>query len=219
MPQPAAPKIYHIVHVDRLPSIIADGQLWCDEQIIARKPPGTVIGMNSIKQRRLTQLNLTSHPDLFVGQCVPFYFCPRSIMLYLIHCANHAEMTYRGGQGPIVHLECDLHQTVAWANQNNRRWAFTLSNAGAYYFEDRNDLARLDEINWPAVQTNRWSGNGISRSVKEGKQAEFLMEHSFPWELVGRVGVRSQAVYGQASAAIQAAVHKPHIEIKPTWYY
>jgi len=219
MPQPAAPKIYHIVHVDRLPSVIADGQLWCDEQIIARNPPGTVIGMNSIKQRRLTQLKLTSHPDLFVGQCVPFYFCPRSIMLYLIHCNNHPEMVYRGGQGPIVHLECDLHQTVAWANQNNRRWAFTLSNAGSNYFEDRNDLARLGEIDWAAVQTNRWSGNGISRSVKEGKQAEFLMEHSFPWELVERVGVSSQAVYGQASAAIKAAVHKPHIEIKPNWYY
>jgi len=129
MPQPAAPKIYHIVHVDRLPSVIADGQLWCDEQIIARKPPGTVIGMNSIKQRRLTQLKLTSHPDLFVGQCVPFYFCPRSIMLYLIHCNNHPEMVCRGGQGPIVHLECDLHRTAAWAEQNNHRWAFTLSNA------------------------------------------------------------------------------------------
>ncbi|WP_457648370.1 type II toxin-antitoxin system toxin DNA ADP-ribosyl transferase DarT [Profundibacter sp.] len=219
MPQPAAPKIYHIVHVDRLPSIIADGQLWCDEQIIARKPSGTVIGMNSIKQRRLTQLKLTSHPDLFVGQCVPFYFCPRSIMLYLIHRNNHPEMTYRGGQGPIVHLECDLHRTVTWANQNNRRWAFTLSNAGAFYFEDRNDLALLGEIDWDAVQTNRWSGNDISRSVKEGKQAEFLMEHSFPWELVERVGVSSRAVYGQASAAIQAAVHKPHIEIKPVWYY
>src|SRR5690625_4449684 len=68
----------------------------------------------------------------------------------------------------------------------------TLSNAGAYYFEDRADLAQLDAINWDAVQTNRWAGNGISRSVKEGKQAEFLIERSFPWELVTRIGVRSQ---------------------------
>ena len=74
MPQPVAPKIYHIIHVDRLSSIIADGHLWCDEQINARNPPGTVIGMNSIKQRRLTQLKLDSHPELYVGQCVPFIF-------------------------------------------------------------------------------------------------------------------------------------------------
>ena len=28
--RPRAPKIYHIAHVDRLASIIADGFLWCD---------------------------------------------------------------------------------------------------------------------------------------------------------------------------------------------
>ena len=51
--------------------------------------------------------------------------------------ANHPSLAYTGGQEPIVHLEADLHQTVAWAEQNRLRWAFTLSNAGSYYFEDR----------------------------------------------------------------------------------
>ena len=78
---PADPKIYHIVHADRLPSIIADGRLWCDAEIVRCSPPGTTIGMNGIKQRRLNELTLNSHPDLHVGDCVPFYFCPRSIML------------------------------------------------------------------------------------------------------------------------------------------
>lgn len=219
MPPPAAPKIYHIVHVDRLPSIIADGGLWCDSEIVQRQPPGTTIGMNSIKERRLTQLRLSSHSDLLVGGCVPFYFCPRSIMLYLIHMANHPELAYRGGQNPIVHLEADLTHSTAWAEQNQRRWAFTLSNAGSGYFEDRCDLAQLGEIDWAAVQTNRWAGNNVSRSVKEGKQAEFLVEQSFPWELVTRIGVRSQQYHGQVSTALQAAAHKPHVEIKPDWYY
>jgi len=175
--------------------------------------------MNSIKQRRLTQLHLSSHPGLLVGGCVPFYFCPRSIMLYLIHMANHAELAYRGGQGPIVHLEADLNHAVAWADRNQRRWAFTLSNAGSSYFEDRCDLAQLDEIDWSAVQTSHWAGNGVSRSVKEGKQAEFLVEQSFPWGLVTRIGVRSQQVYGQVRAALQAAAHRPHVQIAPDWYY
>ena len=147
MTVPAKPKIYHIVHVDRLPSIIADGCLWCDAEIVRRTPAGTSIGMNKIKQRRLNELTLASHPDLHVGDCVPFYFCPRSIMLYLIYRANHEELTYRGGQRPIVHLQADLHASVAWADQQGRSWAFTLSNAGSYYFEDRCDLEQLDEIN------------------------------------------------------------------------
>ncbi len=217
MPVPAAPKIYHIVQVDRLPSIIAEGGLLCDAEIVQRQGAGqamgTTIGMSDIKQRRLTHLSLDSHPDLFVGQCLPFYFCPRSIMLYLIHRANHEELTYRGGQGPIVHFEADLADTVAWADSNALRWAFTLSNAGAYYFEDRADMAQLGEIDWDAVQAREW------RDKKEGKQAEFLVEQSFPWGLVSRIGVRSQQVYGQVRAALQAAAHKPPVEIMPDWYY
>ncbi|MCU0924201.1 MAG: DUF4433 domain-containing protein, partial [Burkholderiaceae bacterium] len=84
MPVPARPKIYHICHVDRLASIVAEGLL-SDAEVQRLAPPGTVIGMSNIKQRRLTELTLDSHPGLYVGQCTPFYFCPRSVMLYLIH--------------------------------------------------------------------------------------------------------------------------------------
>ena len=214
MTVPVQPKIYHIVHVDRLSPIIADGCLWCDAEIVRRAPPETTIGMNDIKHRRLNELTLASHPDLHVGDCVPFYFCPRSIMLYLIYQGNHQQLTYRGGQGPIIHLEADLHASVDWAHQQSqRRWAFTLSNAGSRYFEDRCDLAQLHEIEWSAVQATQW------KSCKEGKQAEFLMESSFPWHLVERIGVHSQAVYQQVVRALQATGHKPQTEIKPEWYY
>lgn len=60
---PAQPKIYHIVHVDRLPSILASQGLLCDAPIIAQNAIGTTIGMNTIKQRRLTELTLSSYPD------------------------------------------------------------------------------------------------------------------------------------------------------------
>jgi hypothetical protein len=217
--RPTHPKIYHIVHVDRLPSIIASNGLYCDAVMTAQAGGGTMIGMSSIKQRRLEELTLASHPALHVGQCVPFYFCPRSIMLYLIHQANHPELSYRGGQAPIVHLEADLQRTIAWAEQQPKRWAFTLSNAGARYFEDRADLGLLDEINWDAVQTNRWSGTGIDRSVKEGKQAEFLLETTFPWHLVERIGVHSRQIYQQVMNALPQNGHHPTVEVKAAWYY
>src|SRR5690606_37045011 len=111
----------------------------------------------------------------------------------LIHQANHPELTYRGGQEPIVHLETDLHAVVLWAEHQGQRWAFTLSNAGAYYFEDRCDLAQLGEINWAAVQTRDW------RHHKEGKQAEFLLERAFPWHLVERIRVKSPSTYRLAT--------------------
>ncbi|AWG33155.1 type II toxin-antitoxin system toxin DNA ADP-ribosyl transferase DarT [Burkholderia cenocepacia] len=213
MAVPANPKIYHIVHVDRLASIIRSGALWCDARVIRDGADGTTIGMSSIKRRRLQELQLDSHADLYVGQCVPFYFCPRSVMLYLIYRGNHSELTYRGGQGPIVHLEADLRQSVAWANANRHRWAFTLSNAGSYYFEDRCDLRHLGDINWDAVQTRQW------QSDREGKQAEFLMEDSFPWGLIERIGVSSAQAYQQVVNALPAGGHRPTVEVKHDWYY
>lgn len=213
MPVPAEPKIYHIVHANRLPSIIADGYLWCDAEILRRPLPGTTIGMNDIKQRRLNELTLDSYPDLHVGDCVPFYYCPRSVMLYIIWRANDPELTYRGGQGSIIHLEADLHETVVWAEQYGQRWAFTLSNAGSRYFEDRCDLTQLGEVEWNAVEARDW------QRCKEGKQAEFLIEKSFPWSLVSRIGVHSQSIYNQVREALRVAAHQPAVEIRNDWYY
>jgi ssDNA thymidine ADP-ribosyltransferase, DarT len=142
MPVPAEPKIYHIAHVDRLASIVADGFLWSDAKMIERLGAGTTIGMSNIKARRLNELSLSCHPDLRVGHCTSFYFCSRSVLLYLIYIRNE-ELTCKGGQEPIVHQEADLNATIAWAEQNSQRWAFTLSNAGA--FEDRSDLSKLGD--------------------------------------------------------------------------
>lgn len=212
MPIPDRPKLYHIVHIDRLPSIIADGNLWCDRITSQRGISGTVIGMNSIKARRLVS-ELQSHPGLCVGDCVPFYFCPRSVMLYVIHKANHPGLAYRGGQAPIVHLEADLYQTVEWANRNNRRWAFTLSNAGSSYFEDRSDLAHLADVDWDAVLSRDWPQH------RERKQAEFLVEGQFPWELVSRIGVFSRYAYNDVYRITRASEYQPRIEIQRNWYY
>ena len=213
MIMPARPKIYHILHVDRLPSIIADGCLWSDSVMATAGSKGTSIGMSAIKGRRLHELTLASHPGLYVGKCVPFYFCPRSVMLYLIYQGNHVDLAYRDGQGPIIHLQADLRASVAWAEDNNRRWAFTLSNAGAYYFEDRSDLEQLSEINWQAVAAVNW------HDCKEGKQAEFLMEHSFPWHLIERVGVHSEAIRRQVLAALPGGQDQPEVVVRPDWYY
>ncbi|SRR6266446_1795711 len=215
MPEPPErPKIYHIVHVDRLASIAADGQLWCDAEIVRRQAVGTIIGMSEIKRRRLV-LPVRCHPGDNDGDYVPFYFCPRSIMLYVIHRANLPDLAYRDGQRQIVHLEADLNAAVAWAEANHRRWAFTLSNAGAYYAEFRSRVDQLGEVNWPTVAANDFR----SAEVKEGKQAEFLIRHSFPWHLVERIGVISQPMGQQVANAFGTAVHRPVVEILPAWYY
>ncbi len=219
----AEPKIYHIVHIDRLDSIVRKGFLWSDAEVAKRRLAGTTIGMSDIKQRRLKELTLKSHQkllvgncvpsELFVGDCVPFYFCPRSIMLYVLHHKNYPELSYRGGQEPVIHLKADLRQTVAWAKRKNLRWAFTCSNAGSRYFEDYCDLAHLNKIDWNAVYALYWE------NCQEYKQAEFLIEKQFPWELVSCIGVCTPEVKTQAENILIRASHKPPIKVMKKWYY
>lgn len=209
---PLHPKIFHILHFDRLKSVIEDGFLWSDSKIIQNfEAIGTSIGMNHIKQRRLKELTLRSHPDLHVGECVPFYFCPRSVMLYMIYKDNNPELPSHGGQSPIIHLQADLRNSVNWAQKNAKRWAFTLQNAGSKFFEDRCDLSHLNEINWDAIDAKVWN------EFKDGKQAEFLMEESFPWSLIEFIGVFSQNTYNKVSEIIGS--NSPKVEIKKEWYY
>lgn len=198
--------------MDRLESIASDGCLWSDAMMEKRQQVGTGVGMTTIKQSRRSR-RLSSHRGLNVGDCVPFYFCPRSVMLYVIHMANNPGLTYRGGQEPILHLEADFREAVIWAQAHGRRWAFTSSNAASSYFADYADLAKLDKIDWEAVEARDWQGRS------EGKQAEFLVETSFPWSLVRRVGLHSGRVHRVVREALRTADHQPRVEVRGDWYY
>jgi len=209
---PHNPKIYHIVHINRLASVIAEQYLFSDATVQQRDLNGTSIGMTQIKERRM-RISLTNYPDLCVGACVPFYFCPRSIMLYMFNMDNHPDICYAGGQEPIVHLVADLGKTVAWAEAQKKRWVFTDANAGSYYFNDFADLNKLDRIDWSAVKATSWS------DVKEAKQAEFLIEERFPWELVEGIGVYSMVQYKQVNSILESIAHRPPAKVLREWYY
>lgn len=215
-PPPLAPQIFHITHVDNLAAIMATGGLLSDAAMLARGGPQATIGMSTIKQRRL-RLPVHCHPGDMVGDYVPFYFCPRSIMLYVIHCRNHPELAYRGGQEPIVHLRLDLHAVVQWAGAHGRRWAFSLSNAGAYHASFRASLADLQQLDWQAIAARDFR----PLVVREVKQAEFLLRDFLPWGLITQIGVHSSSVahHVRNLLAGAGATHVPLVTVEPSWYF
>jgi hypothetical protein len=209
------PEIYHITHVDNLSSIIGDGGLWSDAERIRRGLIHQNAGLTEIKQSRLTEREVKCHPGTMVGEYVPFYFCPRSIMLYLLYRGNRQGLTYTGGQRPIVHLVADLEETVEWANEQGVRWAFSNHNAGTAYADFFSDLDDLDKVHWNAVAATDFR----DFVIKDGKQAEFLLFEWFPWELIKTIGVINDPVAGQVQAALGTHVSRPRVEIRREWYY
>jgi hypothetical protein len=212
---PDQPKIYHITHLHNLMQIIADGGLWSDAERIRRSLNCQIVGMSEIKRRRLEELKVPCHPGTNVGQYVPFYFCPRSIMLYILSQQNHPDLAYREGQQPIVHLQADLRAVVQWAQEQQINWAFSTSNAGARYASFYASLDNLHEVNWAAIAATDFR----STVVQDGKQAEFLVYNRFPWKLIEKVGVHNQTVKDEVVKTLASADFVPSISHEPNWYF
>jgi hypothetical protein len=217
----ANPSVYHITHVENLSAIVAEGYLLSDKIMIDEARTKAGIGMTSIKKRRL-ELPVTCHSLLMVGECVPFYFCPRSIMLYVIHRADAPELHYRGGQRPIVHLQFDVNGLIKWSEENGVRWAFSLSNAGAVYAEFCNEVTDLTRLDWDGIHSTNFAPGSVTpagHAVKECKQSEFLVEACVPWKLVQHIGVYSASELDAAKRAIAAAEHQPTVGVERNWYF
>lgn len=209
------PKIYHITHIRNLDSILEDNVLWSDARRLELGLDCEIVSMSEIKRRRLEELEVKCHTGTMVGEYVPFYFCPRSIMLYILYMGNHPGIDYHEGQEPIIHLQADLRTAVQWATDNGIRWAFTDINAGTYFAQFYNDLSQLNDIiNWSAVEATDW----CDAAIKEYKQAEFLIYDSFPWELVEKIGVYNRRIRDQVIRKLGNRA-SPEVSIVSDWYY
>ena len=209
--------IYHITHVDNLASIIQNERLWSDRRLVDAPGERVVIGLNNIKRRRLEELPVDCHPETMVGDYVPFYFCPRSPMLYMIYRRN-PELAFRDGQSRVIHLVSTVTRAIETAQE--RPWAFSDDNAGAFYTQFCNDLNQLpDFVNWDAVRTTRWSGRGIDPAIKSKKMAEFLVYDRFEWTGFGGIGVINDTVATEVQQILENADHKPEVGVMRNWYY
>jgi hypothetical protein len=208
-------KIYHITHMRNMSQIVRAGVIWSNAKQIELGLDCEVVGMPKIKYRRLHELEVHCHPGTKVGEYVPFYFCSRSIMLYILYKGNHPDLTYADGQGPIVHLQADLIRTIEWAEQHAVRWAFSDRNAGTCVARFYNSIGDFDEINWGAVASTDFH----DMTIKEGKQAEFLMYESFPLELIEKIGVRDTAAMEAVCRALSESDYQPLVHAEPSWYY
>jgi len=212
---PKNPKIYHITHIDNLDNILRDKVLWSDAKRLEFGLECQIVGMSKIKKARLEEAEVKCHSGTKVGEYVPFYFCPRSVMLYILRMGNHPDIDYHEGQGPIIHLQADLKAAVKWATDNGIRWAFSDINARTSFAQFYNDMSQLnDVINWSAVEATYWR----DAAIQEYKQAEFLTYESFPWELVEKIGIYNRRVRGQVIEKLGSRA-SPEVSIEKDWYY
>jgi len=150
-------------------------------------------------------------PKGTVGDYVPFYFAPRSPMLYAIN--SGVVEGYADGQSPVIYL-CSTAEAVRKAGL---RWVFTEGHADMLFTDFFDDLKDLDKVDWDLMQARYWNDTNDDPDRKRRRQAEFLVHQFFPWELVSYIGVYDRSIAERAGEIIKGG--SPELGIERGWYY
>jgi hypothetical protein len=161
--------ILHFTNVANLPTILAGGGLWSDADLVRM---GTVLvrsGDASIKARRMaTNIQGGFGRGGCVGDYVPFYYAPRSPMLYSISSGNVPGVS--ADQDPIIYV---IATAEAFAPPS---FVVTDGNAGAAltaHFGTHNDMAT--QIDWPLMAARIWRNTDQDGDRRRRRAAEFLV--------------------------------------------
>lgn len=205
---PAATHIYHITDITNLDGIFTKSELLSDALMRKEQTGPTEIGYSHIKDRRLTQYRIGCCKDRFVAEFVPFYFCPRSPMLFTINKGGTGRPA--GCQTSILHLV----STVQHGYNLRQPWAISDGNAGANYTTFANDNDALERVNWEVVKSTNWAGERLHT-----KSTEFLVADRFPIAALIGIGCHNEDTAIQTREIVRKHGLAINVKVFPHWYY
>jgi hypothetical protein len=212
MPPPHPTPLYRILHVNNLAGIVAQGGIWCENQRAQRGVAYQNIAHQNIQQRR-HDTPVPCGPGGTIHDYVPWYFAPRSPMLYANHkgcVANNPD-----GQAVIIYL-CTSIEAVVKAGLP---FVFTDGHAIMFNSHFHANLGQLDQIDWPLMQSKYWHAIDSDLDRPRRRQAEFLVHGFAPWTLVEEIDVFDQTRLAAVQTCLQDATHRPVVRRNTSWFF
>lgn len=204
--------LYRMTHIDNIPHVLQYG-------IVHRSSPNrsscfVSIGDKSLIDYRNTKSVFVGSKTIVLGDFIPFYFGVRMPMLYVIqHGGNYVEKARKAEE--IVYVVVPLKEIV----ESGSLYYFSDGHAtdSLTTFYDANDIKELPSIiDWDAVKSRFWSGDGIETDIKRRKQAEFLVKEDLPANsIVGFVCYNDNA----KSKLVSYGIVDNIIKVFPNAYY
>lgn len=209
-PQPTT--LYHFTHVDHLADIVRRGLL-ADSAVHNTGMLRVEVGHTDIKQRRRSRL-VPLPPGGVVADYVPFYFAPRSPMMYVIE--RGGVPTYTSGCDQIIYLTTTVERLL----DRGIRPIFTDRNATIAYAAFSDAVADLDStIDWALMKATYWHDTPTEPDRKERRMAECLIHQRVPWEAFLEVSARRTACARRATEILSTAGVAATVTVRPAWYY
>jgi len=144
---PNRTSIYHITPIENLRGILEAGELRAKRALDREETGYANIAHQTIQDRR-AHTPVPCGPGGWLHDYVPFYFGPRSSMLYTIERGNVER--FAGGQQSIVHLV----STAQSVQEAGLGFVFTDGYGIMDFTEFYDDLAQLDEVDWPLMNSH-----------------------------------------------------------------
>ena len=170
------------------------------------------IAYEGIQQRR-SEIEIPIPPYGILHDYIPFYFAPRSPMLYAIH--KGMILGYSGRQEDIIYLVSSVQIIVS----NNIPFVFTDGHAIMRLSEFYNQSCDLDKIDWQIMKETYWNDNEQDGDRKRRRQAEFLVKDSFPIRLLKGIAVKDKESESDIRKILEPYGILPPIRVKYDWYY
>lgn len=166
--------MYHITDVRNLSGILQRQALLCKRGIDTAGEARVSIAYQDIQDRRATRA-VPCGPGGTLHDYVPFYFAPRSPMLYAIHKGLVAG--HQWGQRAVVHLV----STVQLIDSAGCPYVFTDGHGVMAYTGYFTRLEDLRCIDWPLMTSRQWANTLEDPDRKRRRQAEFLVYEACFW--------------------------------------
>ena len=205
--------IYHITHINNLTSIINSGGLIALSILKQKQVSYTNIAYENIQDQKGKKIVSCGVRGVLYDY-VPFYFAPRSPMLYTIHKGNVPG--YQHGQTSIIHFLVEI-EAIA---KSDLAFVFTDGHpimAKSNFYEDIQQLYYI--IDWELMESKYWHDTDEDNSRKRRRQAEFLIHKFCPWTLVKEISVINNDVKIKVQKILQHLDNQPVVKRRYDWCY
>ena len=202
--------IYRITHYKNLPFILQNG-IHCPNSDI-QNPDFIQIGFPSLISKRDNR-PVPVEPFGTLADYVPFYFTPKSPMLYVITMGNHPEVIKTPPE-EIIYIVSSIERL----EELKIKYVFTDRHAKLAYAQFYTKYSDLKKLNWDIIKDDKW-GTQYGPEKKEIKQAECLIYKYLPLSAIIGIGCKTEGLYNIVKTMIQTSKQKIIIKIKPEWYY
>lgn len=201
--------IFHFTHGQNLPSILADGEL----RPSVAAATAVDIADAKIKTSRGTR-EVTCGPGGFVGGYVPFYFAPRSPMLFRIQQSGVEGVD--GDPRGLVYFATTTERIVAAGLE----WVFSDGNAASAVTRFVDDMDMLETtIDWPLMGAVYWRNTEEDGDRVRRRGAEFLVHGAVPLEVIDEIGVYNLAAQTRGQEILAEATVEITVNVRENWYF